>query len=200
MGFMAKQSIEKLRTLTRIVRGITFGRMCIYLLSIQFCIFSFGISSACAEPLQQSNSVQNKPPISDDELAKRALEIARLEAEINKVLKDYDKQPRRTFSSRKTNEVRYKKYIEECVAKISSVVAITSSQVAGETQLSISIKRDGSVEEVRVSQSSGRPLLDKTAIQMAQVAAPFQPFPPEIAKDTDILTIVHTFKISITNQ
>ena len=60
--------------------------------------------------------------------------------------------------------------------------------------LSTSIMKDGTVEEVLVTKSSGIMELDEAAVHGVLGAAPFALFPPEIKRDTDILTITRTFQ------
>lgn len=69
----------------------------------------------------------------------------------------------------------------------------TGNKSTGVT-LSTSIKKDGTVEEVLVTKSSGIKELDEAAVHGVLGAAPFAPFPPEIRLDTDILTITRSFQ------
>lgn len=64
----------------------------------------------------------------------------------------------------------------------------------------MSIKADGSVEEVVVNRSSGHKLLDEAAVRIVQLAAPYAPFPPDIRRDTDIIEITRTWTFTNTNQ
>ena len=53
--------------------------------------------------------------------------------------------------------------------------------------------RDGSVEGVLVSQSSGYPVLDAAAIRIVHLAEPFPPL-PKGKDDIDILDVVRTWE------
>jgi len=44
--------------------------------------------------------------------------------------------------------------------------------------------------------SSGKKLLDDAASRIVELAAPFQPFPPEIRKETDLLHITRTWQFN----
>ena len=57
----------------------------------------------------------------------------------------------------------------------------------------MSIRADGSVENVEVNRSSGQRVLDAAAVKIVEMAAPFAPFPPDIRRDTDILHITRTW-------
>jgi protein TonB len=69
-------------------------------------------------------------------------------------------------------------------------------KIFGKLQLSVSINKDGSVENIEVSKSSGQRLLDAAAIRIARLAAPYSPLPPNITKDVDILTITRTWSFT----
>jgi len=48
---------------------------------------------------------------------------------------------------------------------------------------------DGSLYNAEISRSSGHKVLDDAALRIVRLAAPFARFPPEMAKETDILVI-----------
>ena len=64
----------------------------------------------------------------------------------------------------------------------------------GKLSLYVSIAPDGSLVETRVLKSSGHEVLDKAAVEIVKLAAPFAPFPASIAKDTDLLEIVREWE------
>jgi len=64
----------------------------------------------------------------------------------------------------------------------------------------VSIKSDGSLERVEINRPSGQRILDAAALRIVQLAAPFAPFPADIAKDTDILSITRTWIFTRSDQ
>jgi protein TonB len=64
----------------------------------------------------------------------------------------------------------------------------------------VSIKSDGSLEGVEINRPSGQRILDAAALRIVQLAAPFAPFPADIARDTDILSITRTWIFTRTDQ
>ena len=64
----------------------------------------------------------------------------------------------------------------------------------GKLSLYVSIAPDGSLVETRVLKSSGHEILDKAAVEIVKLAAPFAPFPMSIASDTDLLEIVREWE------
>lgn len=176
------------------LRGLVFS-----LMFTQFGDWTRGVANAYAEPLQNPNSAQKNSSSNNVDLAKRAQEIARIEAQINKDFDAYQKSPRRKFTGARTQEYRFVKYIEDWRVKIERVgnlnypEEVKLNKIHGSLMLSVSIKADGSLENIEVSKSSGQPVLDAAAIRIVKLAAPFAPLPPEISKDTDILTISRTW-------
>lgn len=55
-------------------------------------------------------------------------------------------------------------------------------QLYGGPELTVLVNADGSLASVRIVRSSGSALLDDAAQNAVQLAAPFAPFPPELAK------------------
>lgn len=145
---------------------------------------------------------QNDALNNGDDLVQKSLEIARLEAQINKNWDAYQKQPRRKFIGARTQEYRFAQYIEDWRIKVERIGNLNYPEQArreklyGKLQLSVSIRADGSVENIEVSRSSGHRLLDAAAIRIVRLAAPYSPLPPNIRKDTDILTITRTWSFT----
>ena len=64
----------------------------------------------------------------------------------------------------------------------------------------MSIRADGSVEKIEVNHSSGQKLLDEAALRIVRLGEPYAAFPPDIAKDTDILSITRTWMFTRSDQ
>ncbi|OGS93830.1 MAG: energy transducer TonB [Gallionellales bacterium RBG_16_56_9] len=149
---------------------------------------------------------QNNAASSGDELVQRSLEIARLEAQINKNWDAYQKMPRRKHIGARTQEYRFAQYIEDWRVKVERIGNLNypeqarRQQIYGKLQLSVSIRADGSVESVEVSRSSGHRILDAAAMRIVKLAAPYAPLPPDIRKDTDILTITRTWTFTSSDK
>lgn len=149
---------------------------------------------------------QSSSAASGDDLAQRSLEIARLEAQINKNWDAYQKMPRRKFVGARTREYRFAQYIEDWRVKVERIGNLNypeearRQQIYGKLQLSVSIRADGSVEDIEVSKSSGQRILDAAAVRIVKLAAPYAPLPPDIRKDTDILVITRTWTFTSTDR
>jgi protein TonB len=136
---------------------------------------------------------------SGEDLVTRSLAMARLEAEIHKNIEAYEKLPKRKFIGARTQEYRYAQYIEDWRSKIERIGNMNYPQQArdqkiyGKLTLTVSIRSDGSVESVEISRPSGQRILDAAAMRIVKLAAPYAVFPPDISKETDILSITRTW-------
>ncbi len=136
----------------------------------------------------------------------RSLAIQRMEAAIAKQWDAYQKRPRRQFVGARAEAYRFARYVEDWRVKIERVSEHNYPQAAadkgiyGSLMLSVAIKSDGSVEKVEMIRSSGHKVLDEAAIKIVKMAAPYAPFPPDIAKDTDIIDITRTWRFTNTNR
>jgi len=157
--------------------------------------------------VQQELKKQKKDPTSGGEdLVQKSLEMARLEAQIDKNWDDYQKVPRRKFIGAHTQEYRFSRYIEDWRVKVERIGnlnfpdQVRQQKVFGSLKLSVSIRADGSVESIEVSKSSGYPILDAAAKRIVNLAAPYAPLPPNITKDTDILNITRTWTFTSSDK
>ena len=150
---------------------------------------------------QQSNDAS-----SGEELVQKSLEIARLEAQINKNHDAYQKMPRRKFIGARTQEYRFAQYIEDWRIKVERIGNLNYPEQArrqgifGSLRLSVSINADGSLGPIEVGKSSGNRVLDAAAMRIVKLAAPYSPLPPDIRKDTDILVITRTWTFTSSDR
>ena len=144
--------------------------------------------------------------VSGEDLVQRSLAIARLEAQISKDFDAYQKIPRRKFIGARTQEYRFAQYIEDWRIKVERIgnlnypEAARQERIFGNLQLTVSIRADGSVESVEVSRTSGHHILDAAAMRIVKLAAPYAPLPPDIRRDTDILSITRTWTFTEADQ
>ena len=102
----------------------------------------------------------------------------------------------------RAEEYRFARYVEDWRVKIERIGELNFPQAAREQKiygsllLSVSIKADGSVDKIDLRRSSGYKMLDEAAINIVKLAAPYAPFPADIAKDTDIIDISRTWRFT----
>lgn len=139
-------------------------------------------------------------------LSQTSLEIARLEAVIKKDFETNQKSSRRKFIGARPQEFRFAQYLENWVIKVERIGNMNypeearQNKINGSLQLTVSIRADGSVESIEVTRSSGQRVLDEAAMRIVKLASPFDPFPDDIRRDTDILSITRTWNFIRTDN
>ena len=165
-------------------------------------------SPATVEAAREQPLPQAEPEVAPNaaDIMSRSLEIARLEAQIAREWDQYQQRPRRRFIGARAQEFRFARYIEDWRIKIERIGELNYPQAArnqkiyGSLVVTVSIKSDGSVEKVEINRPSGQKILDQAAIRIVHLAAPYAPFPADIAKDTDILSITRTWLFTRSDQ
>lgn len=167
------------------------------------------VSSLQTAPRKQVAQAASKPEHSPEhtrqmrDATRMALqEMAKLEALIAKQQEAYESRPKRQFVGARTREYRFANYVEHWRQKVERVGNLNYPETAkaqklyGQLQMTVSIRADGSLEEIHIQRSSGHKLLDEAARRIVQMAAPFDAFPAEVRQDTDILSITRTWTFS----
>jgi len=132
-------------------------------------------------------------------MMQRTLDAMRLEAQIAKDMDAYQKRPKRRFVGARAEEYRFARYVEDWRLKVERVgnlnypEAARQNKLYGSLLITVSIRADGSVENIEVNRSSGNRVLDAAAVHIVEMAAPYAAFPPDIRRDTDILNITRTW-------
>ena len=75
-------------------------------------------------------------------------------------------------------------YPEEALAK----------EIFGSLRLQLTILPDGRLESADVLESSGQPILDRAAVEIARQAGPFEPFPPAVRAKYDKIVFIRTWQ------
>jgi protein TonB len=147
----------------------------------------------------QQDTKPNTETDNGDAMVQKSLEIARLEAQIDKDFEAYQQLPRRRFIGARTREYRDAQYVEEWRAKVERIgnlnypEAARQNRIFGKLVLTVSIRANGELENVAIDRSSGQSILDAAAIRIVKLAAPYARFPPDISRDTDIISITRTW-------
>jgi protein TonB len=148
---------------------------------------------------------ETAPSLSGRDLATRALEMARLEGEIDRQTDEYNKRPRVKNMGTRAEGVSYAQYSEDWRIKVERVGTLNYPEAAkgklyGSLILSVRIKSDGSIDRVEINRSSGYKILDDAARRIVQMAAPFGAFTPDIRRDYDILEFTRSWTFTRNNQ
>ena len=152
--------------------------------------------SEATETAPQKAEFENKKS-----LQARALEIASLEARIDRQRQINAKRPRiKRLTSLSTASSADAFYLNSWRRKIESVGNLNYPQKArknklyGSLRLMVAILPDGSLKEVALLESSGHQVLDDAAARIVRLSAPYAPFPDELRQSTDVLEIIRTWQ------
>lgn len=142
------------------------------------------------------------PLPSTAELIASSFKIAALSAQIQRRLANKSKRPRRKFIAAATREYRFAAYMEAWRAKVERVgnlnypQDVRKNELSGSLILDVALLPDGSIDSISVKRSSNNPVLDKAAIKIVKIAAPYAEFPDSFSKEIDILHITRTWRFS----
>jgi protein TonB len=153
-------------------------------------ISTFKIVEIPPEELKKKNI-----PSPAELLANLQKKIQKMEAELDKKTRALAKIPRRTVISAATKEHLYADYMEDWRRKIERVGNMNyPSDATGDVILHMSIRANGTVEKLRIIHAADSSAINEAAMNIAQLAAPFAPFPKKIREKTDIIDIIRTWR------
>ncbi|WYX20106.1 TonB family protein [Achromobacter xylosoxidans] len=120
-------------------------------------------------------------------------QVAALAAKVQQ----YNAEPRKQFVAPSAS-LRYAAYLDAWRARIEAVGTQhypdeARGRIYGSLRITVSVRADGSIANVEIDQPSPHAVLNQAARRIVQLAAPFPPFPPDIARDTDVLVITRTW-------
>jgi protein TonB len=163
-------------------------------------------TTVAMQPVPQ-NEVQPQVRTTDTQAEEeRKLNIQRLEAEIAKQWEAYQKRPRRHAVGASASEYRFARYVEDWRVKIEKLgeanypQAAREQKIYGSLLLIVSIKSNGAISTIEMRRSSGNKILDEAAKNIVRMGAPYAAFPPDIAKDTDVIDISRTWRFTSSDR
>ena len=144
---------------------------------------------------------KKQQPASEESTSKKlSIAIRSLQEQLNIRRQAYDKRPRRyTISSASTKKSHDALYLDnwrrriEAIGNINYPKEARREQIYGSLRLLVALLPNGEVKRIRVIKSSQHKVLDQAAIEIVELAAPFQPFPQAMRDEVDILEIIRTW-------
>lgn len=159
-------------------------------------------SDQALEQNPDEESAEAENPEGDDVTQEDlSLAIASLQAQLDLQRETYARRPRKyTISSASTQKSHDALYLDSWRKRIESVgnlnypQAARQQQIYGDLRLLVALNPDGTLNEVLILQSSKSAVLDRAAVEIVNLAAPFEPFPEELRGQYDILEIIRTWR------
>jgi len=153
--------------------------------------------SSGKEQQSQAQKPNDSPAVED----RSAEEIASLRARLAEQQQAYARLPRvhrlTSASTRAATEAAYLfnwKQRIETIGNRNYPMEARRRQLFGDLRVLVVVRPDGSLKEARVLHSSGQRVLDEAALQIVRLAAPFEPFPPELRARADEIEIIRTWQ------
>lgn len=154
---------------------------------------------AASSQAEQGSQDSSPKVINTTNLVAKSLATARLEAEISKDWDSYQKRPKRKFIGTRAREYRFAAYVESWRQKVEKIGNLNypeeakANKLYGQLRMTVSIRADGTLENIEINQSSGHKVLDDAARRIVELAAPYAAFSEDIRKDVDVLDITRTW-------
>jgi protein TonB len=159
------------------------------------------VESDVADPLETTDVAQpeNEQP-SAAKLMRQSMNMAALQPQLSSERKSPSKLPRREYISANTREYEFASYMSAWVAKVERVGnmnyphELRHRKLHGDLVMTVGVDQKGSVESIDIMRSSGIPEIDRAAVQIVRLAAPYAPLPDNISDRVDILHITRTWR------
>ncbi len=136
-----------------------------------------------------------------DELIERSLELAKLANEYNRKQTLQARKTDQKYITASTREYAYAQYMNQWVRKVERIgnanypQSILRSGNDGRLILTVAIRRDGHIEDIKLVKSSGNAKLDKAAIDIVKLAEPFAVL-PKTDENPSLLYITREWQFS----
>lgn len=140
----------------------------------------------------------------DPAIERQRQQLINLLAQIEKRIQEENARPRKRYVSPSTQEASYARYYDLLRRKIEAKGTLEFPQsqgqkIYGSLIMVITIDTRGQVISADISQSSGNPLLDFHAKQIARTAGPYGPFNDAMRREMDQLALVTRFSFDHNN-
>jgi protein TonB len=99
-----------------------------------------------------------------------------------------------------TRASRLAPYLNDWRQRVERIGTINYPSVAqrrglsGNPVIEVALQRDGQLKSARVQRSSGHPEIDAAALAILRLASPFDPFPPELAREYGSLRFAYEWR------
>jgi len=148
------------------------------------------------QPVEPSPIVEPGRDAEDTDAA-----IARLQAQIDRQVSDYNKRPKRLTYGVNATGVSYARYVDDWAQRIERLGTeryprAARGRVYGALIITVEIDRNGNVVDVIVNRKSKHDVLNRAVRDIVHAGAPYERFTPEMARDGDILQIVRTWNFT----
>jgi len=105
---------------------------------------------------------------------------------------------RELFISVNARESVFAEYLAAWKARMERLGTLNYPTIAGQRGgnpvLEVAVAANGTLREVRVTRSSGHGALDQAAVDLVRLASPYDPFPPKVRAQFDVLRFAYEWR------
>ncbi len=158
---------------------------------------------------EQKTVTQKHTTIDSQAEPHHALSAANLQQQIAEMGTEIRQKPASTTPNKTKyiNQVSANKYVaaqylKDWEAKVERTgnnnypAAASKPGFSATLTMDVFIKADGSIDNMRITHSSGNPELDEQAKNIVRMSAPFPPLPSKLRSELDVLVITRSWKFS----
>lgn len=107
-------------------------------------------------------------------------------------------RPRKYFDAPSARQTAYAPYIDQWRQRIEQVGTKhyptgAGGKSYGSVQATLTIRADGTIADITINRPSNQAILNQAVRRIAQLSAPFAPFPPDMARQIDQLVLTRTW-------
>lgn len=151
--------------------------------------------AASRQPTQPD--AKTATPGQDPQAQTGVIQNAQIAALANRV-QAYNELPRRAYVGPAAQASRFAAYLDGWTHQIENIgtqqyPVEARGRIYGSLRITVRVRSDGSLAGFTIDQPSPHAVLNQAARRIVQMAAPYAPFPPDIARDTDELVITRTW-------
>ena len=128
-------------------------------------------------------------------------EASALQARLDALRQELAKRPRigtlTSVAARSSEDAAYQLVLQERIVLTGNrhyPEEALAKEIFGSLRLQLTILPDGRLESADVLESSGQPILDRAAVEIARQAGPFEPFPPAVRAKYDKIVFIRTWQ------
>ena len=135
----------------------------------------------------------------DDTVDQESLLLNGQIAVLTERIQRYNARPRKHFDAPSTRKADYAAYIDQWRQRIEQVGTEhyptgVDGKSYGSVQATLTVRADGSIVDITINRPSDKPQLNQAVRRIAQLAAPFAPFPPDMARQVDEIVLTRTWQ------
>jgi protein TonB len=146
-----------------------------------------------------TNPTESNETAGEDETDQDSLVLNGQIAVLKQRIERDNTRPRKHFNAVSSRQTPYANYIDQWRQRIEQIgtehyPSGVDGKSYGSVQATLTIRADGSIADLTINRPSDKPLLNQAVRRIAQLSAPFAPFPADMARTIDQLVLTRTWR------